>query len=215
MPNGCPAWQYSSHPRCPELLPVAAAKLLSGIMTGGFPVDKYAPDTRPIHLDLFTGLGPPGHDYYVGNYRGFHKKCLRDYEVTVGDPLACSKAAKVQTDIVRFGMEVVKAIKDIEGAIASAPAALDPAQKTVAIVRIACLAFVRFLTIHPYADGNGHVARSLLWIVLRHFGYIPNKWTIDPRPPFPNYGEMIAMHRRGATSLLEQFVLTCISKFAP
>lgn len=213
LPPGCPAWQYSSHPQCPQLLPLAATKLLSGIMTGGFPADKYTPDTRPIHRDLFTGLEPPGHDYYVGNYRGFHKKCLRNYEVFLrGDPLACSKATTVHADITRFGTEIVKAIRDLETAIASAPQTIDPAQKTIAIVRIACLAFVRFLTIHPYADGNGHVARSLLWIILRHFGYIPDKWTIDPRPPFPAYGAMIAMHRRGTTSPLEQFVLSSISR---
>ena len=180
-------------------------------MSGGFSVDVYARDTRPIHRDLFAGLGPAGHEYYVGNYRGFHKTCLRSYEVSVGDPLACSKAVTVQADIARYGTAIVNAVEQIDRAIVSAPRGLDPAQRTIAIVRVACEAFVRFLTIHPYADGNGHVARSLLWILLRHFGFIPDKWTIDPRPAFPDYGTMIAMHRRGTTAPLEQFVLTCIS----
>ncbi len=180
-------------------------------MAGEFPVAEYVPDTRPIHRDLFAGLGPAGHDYYVGNYRGFHKMCLRDYDVTVGDPLACSRPAMVQADISRFGMDVVDAVVAIEQALAAAPQIFGPEQNAVAVVRISCLAFVRFLTIHPYADGNGHIARSLLWIVLRHFGYIPDRWTIEPRPAIPNYLDLIAMHRRGITAPLEQFVLGSIS----
>jgi hypothetical protein len=67
--------------------------------------------------------------------------CLRNYEVTVGDPLACSKAATVQNDIRRFGNTIVHAVEQIELAIASAPPIMNPAQATVAIVKIACEAF--------------------------------------------------------------------------
>jgi hypothetical protein len=42
-----------------------------------------------------------------------------------------------------------------------------------------------------------------------------DRWTIDPRPVFPKYSDMIYAYRRGGKSDLHQFVLACISKAAP
>jgi Fic family protein len=93
---------------------------------------------------------------------------------------------------------------------------MTPAQRAVAVVKLACYAFVAFLTVHPYADGNGHTARALLWIVLMRFGYVPNEWTIEPRPlTAPDYSTMIAEHRRGRPEPLEQYVLTRLSLAHP
>lgn len=211
LPPGCPAWQYRNHPDCGHLLPAATAVLLTGIQSGNYPVENSGRDTRPIHRQLFAGLEPAGHPYYVGNYRGWHKKCLRNYEVNVGDPLACAKAAVVLREISQLGEAIVRAVEAIERALESSSATIDPSQRTVAVVRVACDALVRFLTVHPYADGNGHVARALLWIILFRFGYKPDRWTIEPRPAVPTYVEMLSQHRRGKVDPLEQFVLSCIS----
>jgi Fic family protein len=82
-------------------------------------------------------------------------------------------------------------------------------------VKLACSAFVTFLTVHPYADGNGHTARALLWLLLFRFGYVPSGWTIEPRPSILDYGTLIAQHRRGIRDPLEQYVLKRISLARP
>jgi Fic family protein len=77
----------------------------------------------------------------------------------------------------------------------------DPAYRMATTVKFACQVFVAILTIHPFANGNGHIARSLLWAILIHFGYAVPAWTIDPRPPFSEYASMIEAHRRGNVDL--------------
>lgn len=211
LPPGCPAWQYSAHADCARLLPAATALLLAGIQAGKYPVDTFARDTRPIHGQLFAGLSPVGYAYYVGTYRGSHQKCLRTYDVDVGgDPLAGAPASKVFAEITSLGTAIARMTVKIESALATG-ALIDQNLRSIAVVRLACDAFVRFLTVHPFADGNGHTARALLWLILFQFGYKPDGWTIDPRPPFRNYASLIAQHRRGDSGPLEQFVLSCIS----
>ena len=217
LPASCPSWQYSAHPDCARLLPVAAARVLTGIQAGKYPVRNFARDTRPIHLDLFTGLTPRGFDYYAGNYRGSAHRCLKPYEVVIpSDPLVGAKAAVVESDINRLGASIVKAVERIEQALAMLPRPLTPPQRAIAVVKLASYAFVAFLTVHPYADGNGHTARALLWIVLMKFGYLPSEWTIDPRPAaIADYSAMIAEHRRGKQDRLEQYILTRLSLARP
>lgn len=212
LPPGCPNWQYSDHADRERLLSTATEAVITGIIAGKYAVDVFARDTRPIHKQLFSDLAPVGHGYYAGNYRGSHQKCLRNYNVGIlGDSLVGTQAAKVFGEITKFGTAIVHATELIDSALTSADKPIDPTDRVIAVVRVACDAFVRFLTIHPFADGNGHTARVLLWIILFRFGYIPDKWTIEPRPPFPDYSESIAKHRRGDTAPLEQFVLSCIS----
>jgi fido (protein-threonine AMPylation protein) len=198
-----------------NLLAAATAKLLTGINARQYPVDVFARDTRPIHKQLFSDLTPIGHEYYAGTYRGSHQKCLRNYNVEIRtDTLVGAPAPKVFELITRFGTAIVNATAAIDNALRSADNPIDPAERMIAVVRVACDAFVRFLTIHPFADGNGHTARALLWIILVRFDYVPDKWTIEPRPGIPEYGESIAKHRRGDTAPLEQFVLGSISPAA-
>ncbi len=212
----CPEWQYGSHPDRARLLPASAATVLTGIQAGKYPVNQYAPDTRPIHLTLFTGLAPHGFQYYAGNYRGSHHRCLKNYEVKIdGDPLVGTKAVKVKNEIERLGKLIVASVEKIDQALGELRRPMTPAQRATAVVKLACSAFVTYLTVHPYADGNGHTARALLWVLLFRFGYLPNEWTIEPRPAIPDYGTMISQHRRGVRDPLEQYVLQRISLARP
>ena len=217
LPASCPPWQYSAHPDFPRRLSESTARVLTAIQAGKYPVDAFARDTRPIHLELFTGLTPRGFEYYAGNYRGSHHFCLKNCEIKMipPDPLVGAKASTVQREIDRLGDAIVKWVQQIEQALATRPRPMTQAHRAVAVVKLACSAFVTFLTVHPYADGNGHTARALLWIVLIRFGYVPSEWTIDPRPSIPNYAAMIALHRRGTREPLEQYVLTRLSLARP
>jgi Fic family protein len=77
-------------------------------------------------------------------------------------------------------------------------------------MRVACCAFVYFLGIHPYMNGNGHAGRLLLWAILVKFGYIPRRWTVDMRPPDPQYSDGIKRHRNGNFDMLENSILACL-----
>lgn len=211
----CPTnWQYSAHPDRRRLLPSAAAELITGILAGRFPVRPSAVDTQPVHGKLFTGLTPPGFDYFAGNYRGSAHRCLDVYDVMIpGDPLVGAKAALVADKMVKLGQAILQNVDRLEQVLNSPSARIPPPLRAVNVVRFACNALVAFLTIHPYADGNGHVGRALVWILLFRFGYVPNGWTVEPT--IPGYGDWIGEHRRGNPDKLEQYVLRRISLARP
>jgi fido (protein-threonine AMPylation protein) len=215
-PPGCPEWDYETHPDCGRLLPLASADVLRDIASGAHPVAKSVRDSRAIHRKLFAQLWPPGHAYYVGNFRGLErKKCLKDYDVRIpSDPLVGVPAAKVIEEITKLADEIAVMTEAVDAELRDAGANISAANRSISVVRLACDAFVRFLTVHPFANGNGHVARAILFILLRHFGFNPDRWTIEPRPRFPggpDYSDMIYKHRRGDVAPLEQFVLSCLS----
>lgn len=212
LPPGCPQWQYGVHPDKDSLLGAASLLLLQEIQSGKLTTDTVVRDTRPVHLRLFRDLAPSGHEYYAGNYRGSHQKCLRKYNVTildaagnVVDPMVGTPAEQVLVEVAKFGSSIANAVAALQKV-----AFASDSDRVIAVVKVACEAFVRFLTVHPFFDGNGHVGRALLFVVLRDFGFKPLNWTIEPRPPFPDYSDMIYQHRRGNRAPLEQFVLGCI-----
>ncbi|MCO6437030.1 MAG: Fic family protein [Phycisphaerae bacterium] len=162
-------------------------------------------DTRPIHKRLFTKLTPPGYDYYAGNYRGDHYRCLRNYRNCIpGDER-----------VSVHPWEVGAAMRGLHEQIGQLTAVIDSAVDVSAAQRLnmAVIAgtavLVDFLTIHPYMDGNGHVARILLWSVLGRYGYWPDpkRWRIEPRTRHPDYVDGLFRYRRGQREILENFVL--------
>jgi fido (protein-threonine AMPylation protein) len=211
MPKqGCPGWEYERHPLRTTVFPVRISALILGIYNSLHRAHDVCVDTRPIHKTLFTGLTPNGHPYYAGHYRG-ERDCLIDYEIEISDdPRVGALSKHVPHAMAKFCKVLVKRLDELrtirDGAILQ-----EPGLRMSVTVRFACLAFVGFLTIHPFANGNGHIARVLLWIILFHFGYAVPLWTIDPRPKFPDYDTMIAAYRRGNTDPLELFVISTIA----
>jgi len=70
--------------------------------------------------------------------------------------------------------------------------------------------FVYFLEIHPYANGNGHLARFFLIGYLARYGVFLARWPMHPRPSDPPYSDLIRRYRRGDRNSLERFVMSCI-----
>jgi hypothetical protein len=77
-------------------------------------------------------------------------------------------------------------------------------------VAFACHVFELFLRIHPFANGNGHAARVIVWAILGRYGYWPRGWSIEPRPPDPPYSVLIVEHRNGNPRPLEQYMISQI-----
>jgi hypothetical protein len=95
--------------------------------------------------------------------------------------------------------------------IYSAPNALiSPSAKLASMVQVAVGFFVYWLEIHPYANGNGHLARLVLITLLALFGVYLSRWPLHPRPADPPYSELISRYRKGDQNALIRFVLSCI-----
>jgi Fic family protein len=73
--------------------------------------------------------------------------------------------------------------------------------------------FLAFVTIHPYANGNGHAARLVVWALLLRYGFQPTGWPVDPRPiPADQYYLAYeSFAREGKISLLASQILQAIA----
>jgi len=83
----------------------------------------------------------------------------------------------------------------------------DPPGKLLCTVTVCCRALEHFLRIHPYANGNGHAARFLVWAILWRYGYWTRRWPLDGSPP---YHALLSRYRDGDVEPLEKFLLACV-----
>jgi Fic family protein len=107
--------------------------------------------------------------------------------------------------VIREGLALLDANRDVPDA------QISRAQKVLQVVIFACRVFEFFLRVHPYADGNGHAARFLIWFLLGRYGYWPTGWSIEPKPPEPQYSWLISQYRSGNYEPLERFVLQAVA----
>jgi len=88
-------------------------------------------------------------------------------------------------------------------------------EKRLMAIAFACQIFVDFLTVHPYANGNGHSARLCLISILFRYGILLRGWHVDPRPADPPYSDMIKDYRDGNQTQFEEYVAQNSFTFDP
>jgi hypothetical protein len=168
-------------------------------------------DGRPVHEKYFAGLTPTGCEYYAGHYRGEDYLCLRDYRVQIqNDPLVGHPPDRVATDMQVFATDFADVVSDSDFVWAVNNRVVTPSEKLYRIIKLGVAMLVYFLQIHPYANGNGHLARFFLISYLARYKVFLARWPMHPRPQDPPYSELIRRYRRGDTASLERFVLSCI-----
>ena len=205
-PPGCPEFDYEHHPNWQTVLPLRVADTIADLARGFTDTRGAALDTRGVHRRLFEELTPVGFEYFAGHYRGEPFRCLQHYAVGIAnDPRVGVPPASVghwladTNALIRSGLD----------ALDSDPG-LPRIDRLRYLVVLSCRVFELYLRIHPYANGNGHAARFLVWCLLGRYGHWPRRWPIEPRPPDPPYTDCIIRYRNGDKEPLEKFLASTL-----
>ncbi|HHJ17598.1 MAG TPA: hypothetical protein ENJ80_12955 [Gammaproteobacteria bacterium] len=207
-PHDCPGWDYEHHPRHDSILPSLCEALLLSLKNGHVEHLSACSDTRFSHGCLFGRLTPDNYPYFAGHYRGEDFRCLKYYDVRVGmDPRVGVYAAGVIRAANFLSEALETGFKVLEEAWAKPDTHLPRHQKIFYTVAFSTRILVEFLRIHPYANGNGHMGRFIIFMILAKFNLWPKKWPLDESPP---YHQLISDYRDGKPDALEQFILRCL-----
>ncbi|SOE17791.1 Fic/DOC family protein [Hoeflea halophila] len=209
----CPTnWDYEDVADKSDLVVRTREMLVS--LRGSNPANQlaHAMDTRQIHGHFFRGYAPKDFPYFVGHYRGENFRCLKDYEVGItSDPRVGHPAATVPLEMDEFSRQLEETIAIIDFQLKAPKSLFSEVDKLVSYCRVVAALFVYFLEIHPYANGNGHMARAIVLLLLgRQSIYPSNGWSIDPRPKDPPYSNLISRYRNGDHDPLVRFLMNCI-----
>lgn len=212
LPVLCPNWEYQDVTGFDLLLRARTKSAMLRIResTPSQLLDRIK-NTRPVHGQYFRDLTPATTPYYAGNYRGQNELCLRGYEVHIpGDTRVGHHPSVVVPEMGSLALSIEDALRECDVLWIVPEAAISAAEKLAKIVSAAVAIFVYFFEIHPYANGNGHMARFLLVAILARHKVFLSRWQIHPRPQDPPYTDAIAQYRLGNRAYLERFVLNCI-----
>jgi fido (protein-threonine AMPylation protein) len=211
-PPDCPEWEYTDHPESSRMLPRSVASLLSDLRRGAIDPSSTATDTRTAHLRMFRGLTPPGYDYYAGHYRGENFRCLEFCRVGIrNDPSVGCPPDSVDARMHQLADIIAIALNGLDAGHRLPNSHLPDKLKIAYTVVVTCRVFAEFLEIHPFVNGNGHAARLLVVCLLGRYGYWPQRWTVEPRPPDPPHTELIRQYRHGNKEPLESYILSFLA----
>ena len=206
-PPDCPKWEYKDHKKCDSVLSKKTTSLLKKLNNKSLTAQELISDSRPVHLDMFKKLAPPKYEYYAGHYRGEAYRCLEFAPVFVGgDPLVGCVPHETERLLAAYEANSIAVISMLDSRF-SVVSSLSKSQKLQYLIAASSEIFVSYLTIHPYANGNGHVARLILCSLLGRFNYWLDRWSIHPRPPFKSYNHAIGNFRRGSKQALMVMIL--------
>ncbi len=203
-PRDCEWWEYKNH-KYANAVPIRCEAILNELANGHLNIEGCLNNTRPLHKQIFENLTPPAQPYLAGHYRGEKFRCLRYLQNTVeGDRRVGTPPDRVAAAMANFYSHLVAGgLKALSDAFAIPDEKLPAAEKLHYVVKLVCRLLVQFLGIHPYANGNGHMGRLIVWLVLSKFGYWPQEWPLDGHPP---YDELLSRYRNGEEQPLEDFV---------
>jgi fido (protein-threonine AMPylation protein) len=204
-------WEYKDHPLRNTELPAKATDILKKILDRQTYIDNILLDSRETHRYLFENLTPKNALNYAGHYRGEDFPNLKNYWVGIhSDPRVGYAPSIVQDSMKLFADIANQTMNNLDSTNNHHLLGLD--QKICITVEKACDLFELFLRIHPYVNGNGHIARIMLWGVLEKYGYNPIGWTVDTRPFDPPFSDYIKQFRSGKKTALISFVLRLIAR---
>lgn len=211
-PSYCPGWEYKDVTGHQQVIAARTEYALRRIRLSAQPARlSICCDTRPFHRDYFENLAPRDFGYYAGNYRGSNFPCLLYYRVGIqSDPRVGHAPGTISMEMASFERQITLAVAQINQAQSANVRLFSEEEKLYRTVEICASLFVYFLEIHPYANGNGHMARLILICLLANHNIYLSRWSIDPRPQEPQYSLGISDYRSGKPEPLITFILSCI-----
>lgn len=209
-PDCVPGFNYKDHPDYPQKLRQQTKETLVRLRRGITGTASIASDPRPAHGRMFYRLTPARRAYYAGHYRGESYRCLTEYPVRVrSDPRVGKPPWAVLSLMHELADGVRAGLAALDEQHQKPASQVSPEMNLYMTVALACAVFERFLLVHPFADGNGHAARFVVWAVLGRYGYWPDGWPIDPQPD-PPYIQLIVEYRTGNRQPLEDHIMSFV-----
>lgn len=200
----CPEWEYENDPRHGNILKGKISAFLVRLRLGGYVAEADIVDTRPIHSEFFSNLTPPFCHYYAGHYRGESYRCLRNYPVGVGnDKRVGYPPYIVESCMHQLEEEIRRGVRALD----SSKNAVSLSEHIINSVRLTCSVLNQLFLIHPYANGNGHMGRVTVWMMLSRYGYYPVKLDVARNP---GYSQSLMEYRDGNRAPLEALTLSWI-----
>lgn len=137
------------------------------------------------HKALYQGVSSVPGPHFLGNPRGSDHPDLRGYEVAVRDSQGRVvgegiPATEVKGALRAFQQSMRQAVGNIDRGIQTGATPADERQ-LLAVINLAAELHGEWVRIHPYANGNGRIARIWAnWAAVRYG--LPPFVRIKPRP---------------------------------
>jgi fido (protein-threonine AMPylation protein) len=187
-----PAWQEDD-PRNLDLIQSNAARLITELRTTA--AERILLTSEELcrwHGLLYAECDVPIAGY-VGHFRGDPAiKELIDYEVGLGPSLKDGNPEKMGVWARRVSVEMAAVLAGLNAVFADLddrlPVGKPPstADQILQVISFAALAHGEFLRVHPFANGNGRIARMLVAFICLRYG-VPMFLHVKPRPETDDY----------------------------
>jgi hypothetical protein len=187
-----PSWQEDD-PKNLSLIQGNAAQLITELRATA--AQRLLPTCEELcrwHARLYSGCEVPVAGY-VGHFRGDPAvPALIDYEVGLGARLKDGNLEKMgvwarlvskEMGAVLAGLNAVFAELDARLPVGKSPTTPDD---IVAVISFTALAHGECLRVHPFANGNGRIARLLVAFICLRYA-LPMFLHIKPRPESDDY----------------------------
>jgi hypothetical protein len=202
----CNNWEYEDHPDAATVTS-RCSDLLAHLYDDPSSFNAFGYCTKVGHKYIFRGVAPKACKYLAGNYRGT-MGCLKNYEVSAGkDSRVGYPSLVVAVSMASFETRLASSFAAYEKLLQNPTVEKNPPLQLVHFLTMVSDFLVLFLSIHPYANGNGHMARLGVLVLLRRYNFWPKNWPLDERP---NYVSHIVEYRNGNKKPLIEFLLKCV-----
>ena len=187
-----PSW-HEDDPKNLSLIQANAARLITDLRAGaGERRLLTGEDLCHWHAQLYAGCQVPIAGY-LGHFRGDPAVPeLINYEVGLGAALKDGTLEKMGVWARRVSEEMAAVLAGLNAVFADLDGRLpigkppSTADEILQVISFAALAHGEFLRVHPFANGNGRIARLLVAFICLRYG-VPMFVHIKPRPESDEY----------------------------